>query len=150
MGESRSRIEPFQFDRLNPLHALKIKNFHITTQLLKLSHLVDKTSSKEDKQRLVKNTWMSFPFVDGFWYFVRSQPFVVWNIEGYIVIKNFLIVTSIDQYFIAVDLHVMRSPPIWNGLQQLQFIKSWVDFDQSVDILAPRLTLITSQIPPKI
>jgi len=51
---------------------------------------------------------MPFPFVDlGFWYFLRILPPVVRDVEDIVVVEYILVVSSVYQYFISVNFHLM-------------------------------------------
>lgn len=120
MSESTCRLFTFNSNLINPFHVLYVKyrNFTIILLIFEIRRAV--ISSKENKKHIVNNTRLFLFFWRVYTRNMRhSSPFLLCNIERVIILNNCFVMSTIDNDFISISNHIMKSSSIWQGLFSL-------------------------------
>lgn len=129
MSKPGRRIFSPQLDRLNPLHGLNIKNFDSIGELLCwLISIFAEKPSKEDQKRVIDDARLFFVFgLTVFGHGMGVGPFAARDVEGVEVVKHFPVMSSINQYFVAVVFHGVIGSAIRHYFFKANLVKGWVD-----------------------
>ncbi len=81
--------------------------------------------------------------------FRRGEPSALRHIKGIIILKNLVVVSTIDEYLITIDLHSVKGTSVGYDFLEMNTLKLLINAQQRIVELISRFPYVVIEIPPK-
>ena len=141
MSASSDRLFSLDFYLIDPSHVLDIQNRDFFIIFLELEIWGAVIASKEDHQHRIYHARLLLLLARVLSSYMRNScPFLFSYIERVIILKNCLVVTSKDDYFIAVSYGIMKGSAIRPAFFSLSTSELNINLCQGTIELSPAKT----------
>lgn len=115
----------------DPLHLLEVQDFDLVAEVLALAFLEAVVTAEEDEEGLMKHARLLFQLSgvalgEG----GGGVPLGVRNVERVVVFQDAVVVSSVDEDFVAVGLHAVEGPPIRHNFLEMRPLEAAIHADQ--------------------